>query len=655
MRRAPLTLLTRLRPWRTPRWLASRRAKALTGTGLAVAAALVVLLVANPFAGPSAPTSGVTDNSYKTTTQKVIRGNLASQSTVSATLGYSGNYTVSIPSGATSDQVNQAQTALASAQAKVADDERTLADANSLNATTGDANLISAQAAVSSDETTLAQAQAQLTQDEHLGCPPASSATVTSPAASAGSGSNSPSSGTGQGAHDSAGTQAPTATTGQATDVSTTSATLTGTLTPNGGATSYYFEYGTTPSFGATSPSRNAGSGSQPIDVSATISGLSPDTTYRYELVATNAAGTTIGSIQTLATTQSSCVAQRQVVSQDQTTLAEARSTLAADRMGSSSTLAQDRQQLALDRMAASAAAQALTLAQSQQTNPSNRFTALPAAGKIIRRGQSVYSLDNHPVPLFYGSATPYRALYVGVADGPDVTVLNDNLAALGFGAGLSSSPHFSAATEAAVRAWQASIGETPTGVVSLGDYVVKPGAIRVTSLGAALGAATQPGSPVLSASSTSRVVTIALDASQQSEVRVGDQVQITLPNNRVTPGVVSSVGSVATTPNSNNGGSGSPTITVQVKPTDPRATGTFDQAPVTVSITQSSVRNVLIVPVDALLSLASGGDAVEVVGSNGVHQLVAVTTGLFDDATGQVQVSGAGLAVGEKVVVPAL
>ena len=66
-------------------------------------------------------------------------------------------------------------------------------------------------------------------------------------------------------------------------------------------------------------------------------------------------------------------------------------------------------------------------------------------------------------------------------------------------------------------------------------------------------------------------------------------------------------------------------------------------------------VSNVLAVPVNALLALAGGGYAVEVVGPGGVHQLVGVSVGLFDDAAGMVQVSGSGLAAGQRVVVPAM
>jgi hypothetical protein len=53
-------------------------------------------------------------------------------------------------------------------------------------------------------------------------------------------------------------------------------------------------------------------------------------------------------------------------------------------------------------------------------------------------------------------------------------------------------------------------------------------------------------------------------------------------------------------------------------------------------------------------LALAGGGYGVEVVNAAGVHRLVPVSLGLFDDADGLVQVSGSGLRAGRRVVVPA-
>ena len=70
------------------------------------------------------------------------------------------------------------------------------------------------------------------------------------------------------------------------------------------------------------------------------------------------------------------------------------------------------------------------------------------------------------------------------------------------------------------------------------------------------------------------------------------------------------------------------------------------------VSITTGSVKNALVVPVNALLALASGGYAVEVA-AGGAHHLVGVQLGLFDDADGLVQIIGGGLTPGTRVVVP--
>jgi len=132
--------------------------------------------------------------------------------------------------------------------------------------------------------------------------------------------------------------------------------------------------------------------------------------------------------------------------------------------------------------------------------------------------------------------------------------------------------------------------------------------------------------------------------------VQVGDKVTIALPGGTTTPGRVSSIAKVATAASA----SATPTVAVQVTPLHPAATGSLDQAPVHVSITTATVRDALVVPVAALLALASGGYAVEEVTPRGAHHLVAVQLGMFDDDAGLVQVTGSGLAAGQRVVVPA-
>ena len=79
---------------------------------------------------------------------------------------------------------------------------------------------------------------------------------------------------------------------------------------------------------------------------------------------------------------------------------------------------------------------------------------------------------------------------------------------------------------------------------------------MRVTSVTPTVGANVTPG-PVLDITSTVPQVTIELSAAQQSSVKVGDPVTITLPDDQTTPGVVSSVGTVAKSPSSKGGEGG--------------------------------------------------------------------------------------------------
>jgi hypothetical protein len=302
-------------------------------------------------------------------------------------------------------------------------------------------------------------------------------------------------------------------------------------------------------------------------------------------------------------------------------------------------------------------------------------YTELPPAGRMVSQGHVLYRVDGRPVVLLSGSTPAFRTLASGTS-GPDVAELNADLVALGYATRSQLSPRsasFGAATTTAVMKLQAALGLTPNGVLTPGQAVVEPTAVRVTSVSVLPGGSAQPGQTVLQGTSTTRVVQVALDASQQTSLAVGDKVSITLPNNDTTPGVVSSVGAVATCPSTSgssasgsssaapvtdscsSGGaqSSSPTITVNVTPLHPAATGRWDRAPVQVGITTATVRGALVVPVTALLARSGGGYAVEVVSPGTTNRLVPVSLGLFDDAQGMVQVTGSALAVGQAVVVP--
>jgi hypothetical protein len=303
-------------------------------------------------------------------------------------------------------------------------------------------------------------------------------------------------------------------------------------------------------------------------------------------------------------------------------------------------------------------------------------YTKLPELGQVISQGQVLYRVNDSPVVLLYGVIPAYRTLSAGVS-GADVAELNANLVELGYATSAELTPTsslFGSATTTALEKLQAALGETQNGTLTLGQVVFEPTAVRVTTLSVPLGGSTQTGQTVMQGTSTTRQVEMALDASQQADVTDGDKVTITLPNSQTTAGVVSSIGTVATCPSSSasggsssnsaapgtdscsSGSSGSsttPTITVDVTPSDLAATATWDQAPVQVTVTTTSVPSALVVPVTALLAQSGGAYVVEVVDRSGSHHLVSVTLGLFDDADGLVQVTGSRLAAGQEVVVP--
>jgi hypothetical protein len=87
-----------------------------------------------------------------------------------------------------------------------------------------------------------------------------------------------------------------------ASSVADTSARLNGSVDPNGQATTYYFEYGTSTSYGAKTAAASAGAGTSAKNVAANVTGLAAGAIYHARLVAANATGTTNGADVTFAT-----------------------------------------------------------------------------------------------------------------------------------------------------------------------------------------------------------------------------------------------------------------------------------------------------------------------------------------------------------------
>lgn len=283
-------------------------------------------------------------------------------------------------------------------------------------------------------------------------------------------------------------------------------------------------------------------------------------------------------------------------------------------------------------------------------------ITALDQPGTVVSPGQALYEVDGEPVILFYGTRPAWRTLAIG-AQGADVKQLEENLIALGFAnsSNLRVDGSFGASDAAAVKRWQKSLGLPQTGQVDFGRVVFLPDALRIGLVKAALGDLAGPGQDVMEGSSTTRIVTVDLDASKQTLIKVGDPVEITV-HGQTTAGTVSSIAKVATPSTAGPAGKyqGIPaaTVTVIIAVADQALAGDVDQEPVQVGVITQSVQQVLAVPISALLASADGGYAVEVL-AGGHRRLVPVTTGLFDDEDSLVEVRGAELRAGMQVVVP--
>jgi hypothetical protein len=88
----------------------------------------------------------------------------------------------------------------------------------------------------------------------------------------------------------------PAVTTGAASSISTTAASVAGSVNPGGADSTWQFQYGTSTTYGLTTPNQNITAATTTANVSAGLGALTPNTTYHYRLTATNAAGITRGA-----------------------------------------------------------------------------------------------------------------------------------------------------------------------------------------------------------------------------------------------------------------------------------------------------------------------------------------------------------------------
>lgn len=225
---------------------------------------------------------------------------------------------------------------------------------------------------------------------------------------------------------------------------------------------------------------------------------------------------------------------------------------------------------------------------------------------------------------------------------GEDVLQLERALAELGY---LEVTDDvFDPVTVEAIMALQEAVGATPTGFLGASWVLFSGLSVQVDDVVSGIGSAVSPNSSVLEVASTELIVRVALPASDQGMLLDGQDVVVELPDGVEIPGSVASVASAATRlPGAEA------TFEVIIALADPEPALGFKDSPVDVEVVTESVTDVLGVPVTALLALAEGGYAVEVV-EDGTTRLVAVEPGFF--ARGTVEVDG-DISEGDLVVVP--
>ena len=282
-----------------------------------------------------------------------------------------------------------------------------------------------------------------------------------------------------------------------------------------------------------------------------------------------------------------------------------------------------------------------------EHPGPAGVLTSAPATGTVVQRGQALYEVDGAPVFLLYGERLVWRGFAPGMPRGEDVRQLRQNLAALGFDSSPADSI-FSSGTGTAIRRWQRSLGLPQTGQLPLGTIVFAPEALRVVEVNAG-----RVAGPVMRASSTRRVVTVALPTSRQAQLLEGATVQMSLSGGGRLIGTVEKIGRVAVSASEGSGPAGQPTIAVTITLAQVETVAALDQAPVQVTVATAARKGVLAVPVTALRAATAAGYEVVVVDGAAKRQ-VPVRPGLLDERAGLIEVTGDGIGEGMLVEVPA-
>ena len=276
--------------------------------------------------------------------------------------------------------------------------------------------------------------------------------------------------------------------------------------------------------------------------------------------------------------------------------------------------------------------------------------TWLPAAGTVIHAGDRLYEIGDDSAYLMRGSIPAWRAFEPDMSKGSDVQQLQSALQAMGYFS-LEPDGTFGWWTTKAIKAWQKDVGLEQNGTLPLGRIVFATDDLRVGSIKSRVGDRAASDGELYDVTSTAQVVEVNIKLADQQLGVVGNKVTLHLPGAVDTTGTITSVGTPTEKSGSGDSKEKERVIPVTIKPDDASVTESFQEVSVTVGLPSEKRENVLSVPVGALVALSPEQFGVEVVQADNTTQRVPVTTGMF--AAGRVEISGEGLAEGQRVVVP--
>ena len=288
--------------------------------------------------------------------------------------------------------------------------------------------------------------------------------------------------------------------------------------------------------------------------------------------------------------------------------------------------------------------------ASSITANRSGVVTSVPEGGTVVKPSETLFTIDLQPTVLLKGAVPAFRTLDVDADPGADVAQLEQALVDLGFGGKVTVDDDFTSATADAVEAWEESLGRfDPDGVVEFGDVVFASGEVRIAEVTSDTGTQVREDSEVVTASPTTKVVTMSVNADAASRLEAGTAVGLELSDGTATSGQISDVGAETAAA----GGPGGSSVTVTMALDDPSVADDVEGGSVDVTVERSRVKNPVVVPVTALLALTEGGYGVQLVDRSqpGGSRLVSVEVGTYSDDW--VQVTGRGVEPGARVVVP--